>query len=220
MRFLFVLVIYFFTGCSNQSKFDIETLSFEFSKESISDKGQTQLEIKDYLLINNQLLTGEFFFNSWVSTIKTTKSFNKKVMVVVEEHQPLASLSRGRFYTQDGKIISPKEKDKELDLISIIGEDQEIPYLLSKSVALQSVLNLRNFSLISFAENGSGILTAIDNNGSRYSFSKEDFRVQLERLENFLLFELNSGNDDHIRYIDLRYKNAIAVRHDNKEESA
>ena len=45
----------------------------------------------------------------------------------------------------------------------------------------------------------------------KYSFTKGDFRVQLERLEQFILFELNSGKIDNSRYIDLRYKNAIAV---------
>ena len=58
-------------------------------------------------------------------------------------------------------------------------------------------------------------MEAEDHLGTKYSFTKEDFRVQLERLEEFILFELNSGNEDHIRYIDLRYKNAIAVSHLN-----
>jgi len=33
------------------------------------------------------------------------------------------------------------------------------------------------------------------------------------------LFELNSGSNDHIRYIDLRYKNAIAVGREKMEKS-
>ena len=62
-------------------------------------------------------------------------------------------------------------------------------------------------------------LEAEDHLGTKYSFTKEDFRVQLERLEEFILFELNSGSIDDIRYIDLRYKNAIAVKGNNMEKS-
>ena len=42
---------------------------------------------------------------------------------------------------------------------------------------------------------------------------------QLERLEDFLLFELNSGISDDIKYIDLRYKNALAVGYKNTEKT-
>ena len=52
-----------------------------------------------------------------------------------------------------------------------------------------------------------------------YRFNEEDFRVQLERLEELILFELNSGIKDDIRYIDLRYKNAIALGNKNMEKS-
>ena len=219
MRLLFVIIISFFYGCSDQIKVDIESLIFEFSREAISDKKQAQSGIEDYLLVSNKFMNGNFFSNSWISAIKTTKSFDKEVRVVIDEHQPIASLGRGRFLTQEGKIIFPKEKNKQLDLISITGEKQDITYLFGSALALQSVLNLRNYSLVSFSASDSGILTAVDSNGAKYSFNREDFRVQLERLEHFLLFELNSGSNDHIRYIDLRYKNAIAVRHDNMEES-
>ena len=144
---------------------------------------------------------------------------SNEVRVVIDEHQPIASLGRGRFLTQEGKIIFPKEKNKQLDLISITGDNQDINYLFGNALALQSVLNLRNYSLVSFSASDSGILMAVDSNGAKYSFNREDFRVQLERLEHFLLFELNSGSNDHIRYIDLRYKNAIAVGREKMEKS-
>ena len=56
-------------------------------------------------------------------------------------------------------------------------------------------------------------LKAKDDSGTEYSFSKKEFRVQLERLEDYISFELNSGKGNHIRYIDFRYNNAIAVYH-------
>ncbi|MAU55280.1 MAG: hypothetical protein CMC29_05645, partial [Flavobacteriaceae bacterium] len=91
--------------------------------------------------------------------------------------------------------------------------------LLDSTFLLQNILNLKGNSLISIEHRGSGFIEAVDNESVMYRFNKEDFRVQLERLEEFILFELNSGNKDHIRYIDLRYKNAIAVSHFNMEKT-
>ena len=66
---------------------------------------------------------------------------------------------------------------------------------------------------------GSDFLAYYDNEGIKYSFTQRDFRVQLERLEQFILFELNSGMKDNIKYIDLRYRNAIAVGNERVEKS-
>ena len=104
-------------------------------------------------------------------------------------------------------------------MISIIGDDLKIPTLLNQASSLQTVLNSTGYALTSFADEGAGILEATDNNGVKYRFNEENFRVQLERLEEFILFELNSGSNDHIRYIDLRYKNAIAVGREKMEKS-
>ena len=58
-----------------------------------------------------------------------------------------------------------------------------------------------------------------DDYGTNYLFNKGDFRVQLERLEQFILFELSSGNKDQSKYIDLRYRNAIAVSTEKMEKA-
>jgi cell division septal protein FtsQ len=164
-------------------------------------------------------LTSDFFQESWISVIKTTNTFNKDVIVEIKEHQPMASLGKDRFITQEGKIISPKEKTKNMNLIKIFGSEQEAHSLLDNAILLQNILNIREKNITRFEHKGSGFIEAEDDTGSRYSFTKGDFRVQLERLEEFILFELNSGNKDHIRYIDLRYKNAIAVSHFNMEKT-
>ena len=56
-----------------------------------------------------------------------------------------------------------------------------------------------------------GLIEVTDDKGATFVFSKKDFRVQLERLEDFISFELSSGKLDRIRNIDFRYNNAIAV---------
>ena len=205
-------------SCSGPNVIESDNVIFEDTKASISSSPFLKSEIKD-LLAKNIFFDNKFFSESWISSIKTTKSFNKNLIVEVEEHQPVASLGRGKFFTQDGKIIYPKDRNKQLDLISITGDDLKIPNLLNQASSLQTVLNSKGYVLTSFADEGSGLLEATDSNGVKYRFNEENFRVQLERLEEFILFELNSGSNDHIRYIDLRYKNAIAVGREKMEKS-
>lgn len=219
MKYFLCLFILSITACSKQDRVNTETVTFDFSKELISSLDEAKNQITTHILNKQEPLTSDFFQESWISVIKTTNTFNKDVIVEIKEHQPVASLGKDRFITQEGKIISPKEKKKNMNLIKIFGSEQEAHSLLDNAILLQNILNIREKNVTRFEHKGSGFIEAEDDTGSRYSFTKGDFRVQLERLEEFILFELNSGNKDHIRYIDLRYKNAIAVSHFNMEKT-
>ena len=219
MKYFLCLFILSITACSKQDRVNTETVTFDFSKELISSLDEAKNQITTHILNKQEPLTSDFFQESWISVIKTTNTFNKDVIVEIKEHQPVASLGKDRFITQEGKIISPKEKKKNMNLIKIFGSEQEAHSLLDNAILLQNILNIREKNITRFEHKGSGFIEAEDDTGSRYSFTKGDFRVQLERLEEFILFELNSGNKDHIRYIDLRYKNAIAVSHFNMEKT-
>ena len=219
MKYFLCLFILSITACSKQDRVNTETVTFDFSKELISSLDEAKNQITTHILNKQEPLTSDFFQESWISVIKTTNTFNKDVIVEIKEHQPVASLGKDRFITQEGKIISPKEKTKNMNLIKIFGSEQEAHSLLDNAILLQNILNSREKNITRFEHKGSGFIEAEDDTGSRYSFTKRDFRVQLERLEEFILFELNSGNKDHIRYIDLRYKNAIAVSHFNMEKT-
>ena len=197
----------------------IGSINIKISKEIISDFDQVKHQITNHLQNKNKYNKSEIFSNSWVSVIKATKTFDKELQIEVKEHQPIASLDRGRFITQEGKIITPAGGNKSLKLVSIIGKDNEYFTLLDSTFLLQDILNLKGNSLISIEHRGSGFIEAVDNESVMYRFNKEDFRVQLERLEELILFELNSGINDDIRYIDLRYKNAIALGNKNMEKS-
>jgi cell division septal protein FtsQ len=67
--------------------------------------------------------------------------------------------------------------------------------------------------VVSFELLNNDLLKTITDSGVVIIFSRKSFQVQLERLEDFISFELNSGKLEDIRNIDLRYKNAIAVKY-------
>ena len=219
MRYLLIIFFALLAGCSSQKEANIDSINIKISKEIISNFDQVKHQITNHLQNKNKYNKSEIFSNSWVSVIKATKTFDEELHIEVKEHQPIASLDRGRFITQEGKIITPAGGNKSLKLLSIIGRDNEYFTLLDSSFLLQDILNLKGNSLISIEHRGSGFIEAVDNESVMYRFNKEDFRVQLERLEELILFELNSGINDDIRYIDLRYKNAIALGNKNMEKS-
>jgi len=219
VRYLFLILVTFIIGCTKDNHMDQGSISFEFSKEAISSIDLIQNQTTRHLFDSNIDTKDELFSKSWISMIKTTQNFNRELVIEVEEHKPIAKLNEGRFFTQEGRIIEPGNKVKQLDLMKLIGADSDIPLLLDFSISLQEILNLKGISVVEFKHIGSDFLEAEDHLGTKYSFTKEDFRVQLERLEEFILFELNSGSIDDIRYIDLRYKNAIAVKGNNMEKS-
>ena len=219
MRYLLIIFVALLASCSSQKEANIDSIDIKISKEIISNFDQVKHQITNHLQNKNKYNKSEIFSNSWVSVIKATKTFDEELHIEVKEHQPIASLDRGRFITQEGKIITPAGGNKSLKLVSIIGRDNEYLTLLDSTFLLQNILNLKGNSLISIEHRGSGFIEAVDNESVMYRFNKEDFRVQLERLEELILFELNSGIIDDIRYIDLRYKNAIALGNKNMEKS-
>lgn len=219
MRYLLITFFALLASCSSQKEANIDSIDIKISKEIISNFDQVKHQITNHLQNKNKYNKSEIFSNSWVSVIKATKTFDEELHIEVKEHQPIASLDRGRFITQEGKIITPAGGNKSLKLVSIIGRDNEYLTLLDSTFLLQNILNLKGNSLISIEHRGSGFIEAVDNESVMYRFNKEDFRVQLERLEDLILFELNSGIIDDIRYIDLRYKNAIALGNKNMEKS-
>jgi len=198
---------------------DSQSISIKYSKEGISHPSILEGKILSYLQKTDFTMEEELFLNSWISFFKTTSNLGNEVLVEVIEHKPVASLDNNRYLTQGGWIIEPEKENKTLNLIQLIGKDRKLNHLLDVASSLQTILNFGSNYIVKIEDKGTNFLEATDNSGRKYRFTEENFRVQLERLEDFLLFELNSGKGDDIKYIDLRYKNALAVGYKNTEKT-
>ena len=219
MRSFLIIFLLMMTACSVQNQPTDQQFVIKFSKEIISDIAILEPKISNHLHNLQTNNKEEIFTNSWVSIFKATQNFNEKTLIEIEEHQPIAILENDRFLTQEGKIISPDDMAKNLSLISISGSDDQIEILLNYARQMQNVLNLKGNKLQHLGHEGTDFIKAQDDYGTNYLFNKGDFRVQLERLEQFILFELSSGNKDQSKYIDLRYRNAIAVSTEKMEKA-
>ena len=214
--FIFFLTVIMVLGCSQNISESLKNpLVITSEREIISDL--ESLENNLYQSLNNSsaknISLEDIFEDSWLSSIKTDYSLDRPVSVEIKEHHPIANIGRERYLTQRGKSINPKGQFKKLSVININGPEGSISNLIDLSRELQTKLNKLDLKVISFELKNKDQLKAKDDSGTEYIFSKKEFRVQLERLEDYISFELNSGKRNHIRYIDFRYNNAIAVYH-------
>ena len=214
--FISFLAMILVLGCSKDISESLSNpLIITSEREIISDLESLENHLIQSL--NNSSVQNisieDVFEDSWLSSIKTDYSLDRPVTIEIIEHHPIAIIGRDRFLTQRGKFINPKGQFKELGIISINGPEDSINNLMNLSRELQTKLNKLDLKVISFELKNKDQLKAKDDSGTEYIFSKKEFRVQLERLEDYISFELNSGKVNHIRYIDFRYNNAIAVYH-------
>ena len=216
LYFMYFSSLILVSGCAQDITTPLSTpLVITSEKEIISDLESVENNLIKY--INNSSVLNisiqDVFEDSWLSSIKTDYSLDKSISVEIKEHHPIAILGTGRYLTQSGKSINPKGKFKKLNLIKINGPEDSLSNLVNFSRELQTKLNKLELRVISLELKNKGQIKAKDDSGTEYIFSQKEFRVQLERLEDFISFELNSGKGNHIRYIDFRYNNAIAVYH-------
>ena len=214
--FISYLALILALGCSQDISESLSSpLVITSEREIISDL--ESLENHLFQSLNNSSVQNisieSVFEDSWLSSIKTDYSLDKSVSVEIKEHHPIASIARDRYLMQTGKSINPKGQFRKLSVVSINGPKESLSNLINLSRELQAKLNKLDLRVISFEFKNKDQLKAKDDFGTEYIFSQKEFRVQLERLEDYISFELNSGKRNHIRYIDFRYNNAIAVYH-------
>ena len=214
--FISLLVMISVLGCSQDISESLSNpLVITSERETISDLESLENHLFQFLNNSsaNNISLENLFEDSWLSSIKTDHSLDRSISVEIKEHHPIASIGRDKYFTQRGESINPRGQFKKLSVISINGPEDSIINLLNLSRELQAKLNRLDLRVISFELKNKDQLKAKDDSGTEYVFSKKEFRVQLERLEDYISFELNSGKRNHIRYIDFRYNNAIAVYH-------
>jgi len=203
-------------GCSKADDLDIKQNKDIniFSKHAfISDYVQVNQRLLDFIELELLDLNSnsEIFTNTWVHSFHYKKRWPNVLDIEIEEHQPFAKLSNSNYLTHSGHIIFPEKTDISINVLYIDAPDDETLELLYLSRDIQSLFNKLKRKLKKIESQNNGLIEVTDEEGATFVFSKKNFRVQLERLEDFISFELSSGKLDHIKNIDFRYNNAIAV---------
>ncbi len=188
------LTLFLILGCSQDISESLSNpLVITSEREIISDLDSLENHLFQSLNKSSvqNISIEDVFEDSWLSSIKTDYSIDRPVSVEIKEHHPIANIGRDRYLTQRGKSINPKGQFKQLSIISINGPEDLLSNLINLSRELQTKLNKLDLRVISFELRNKDQLKAKDDSGTEYIFSKKEFRVQLERLEDYISFELN-----------------------------
>tara|TARA_Y100001970_G_scaffold290274_1_gene423375 strand:- start:30085 stop:30744 length:660 start_codon:yes stop_codon:yes gene_type:complete len=212
-NFLLVFFILLLSCSSNyQSSID-STIKIETKRDLLTDENFILSSLDNLLFdMNKDRHQQSVLDQTWINKLTATRKMSNEVHIGIVEYQPLAITPDGSYLTQSGHLISPKAFSKSINVMMIDAPERRILETFYISRQIQQNLNLyggvlRKISLI----NDSFYLVS-DLDGREIVFSKKNFRVQLKRLEDLILFELNSGNINDIKKLDFRYKNAVAVK--------
>ena len=126
-----------FFGCSETNTFnklnEIE-VSFSSNHKMMSNKEQIREAFIELLLDESskkEYLQNQLYQNSWVYAFQSKRKWPNKYELKIKEHQPIAKWQEGKFITQSGVLINPENKIKEIELITLIGledEKYELPF--------------------------------------------------------------------------------------------
>ena len=216
MKINFIFLIFLgFLGCSQlkeTSLFENPEINLLFDHKAISNKDFISSNISEFLSTNNDKSSEvTFYHETWVYALDKRNTTSNTISVRIREHQPLARWKDKGFLTHSGHLIYPKQSELDFNLITLRGPEESKFILLDYSRELEKQLNRFNQDLVEFRLHRGGHIDAITSTGMNLLFYKENFRDQLERLENLITFELVSGKLNNIKSIDLRYKNGISV---------
>ena len=213
LRIIIISLLFVF-GCSN-SKFDNNKsthLNINITSDHNLISNQNALEGIILGILDSNSHNTDQLKDTWVHSLSSRKTWPDKILVSVQEYKPLAIFNSRSFLTHKGNLIHPELTEIDINLVNLIGAEEDALYLYYISRDIQSQLNRLSTRLANVQLVNEGLIRAESSEGLILVFSKKDFRSQVERLEDFISFELTSGKLQKLQNIDFRYNNAIAVR--------
>jgi len=217
MKFVFIIFLFLSLGCSNQiEEKNLSDINISISSEHriLSNPELIREKFLDLLSdekLDFSLLTNELYKNTWVYAFQSKKRWPNRYDINIREHQPIAKWGEENYLTHSGMLINPTSSNSSVHLVVLKGKESEKFLLLDISRQIQNQLNRYNDTIKEVNLSSAGVLLISTEKGAELVFTKGDFREQLERLEDFISFELFSGKLNNIRNIDFRYKNGISV---------
>jgi len=224
MKLFFCIFLLLSFGCSkNAEEKDFSKADILISSNHKILSNPKLIEETFVNLLNNQeldfnLLSNILYKDTWVYAFQSKKRWPNSYEIKVKEHQPLAKWGDTKYLTHSGRLINPSINDSSIKLIVLNGKDSEKFFLINISRQIQKQLNRYNESIKEVNLSSRGFLIVITQKGTEFIFTKKNFREQLERLEDFISFELFSGKLNNIKNMDFRYKNGVAVLFYKKKE--
>ena len=216
-RITFLIIILLSLGCSknidyeNLNEIDI-SISSDHKILSSSDLiKETFLNFLNEQVIDFSSVSKDLYKTTWVYAFQAKRKWPNRYNIRVKEHQPLAKWGDNKFLTHSGILIKPSIDDSNIHLVLLRGTESDKFILLDISRQIQNQLNRYNEKVEEVNLSSGGYLKVTTEKGTELTFTTKNFREQLERLEDFISFELFSGKLNSIRNMDFRYNNGVSI---------
>ena len=216
-RITLLIIILLGLGCSknidyeNLNEIDI-SISSDHKILSNSDLiKETFLSFLNEQVIDFSSVSKDLYKTTWVYAFQAKRKWPNQYSIRVKEHQPLAKWGDNKFLTHSGILIKPSIDDSNIHLVLLRGKESDKFVLLDMSRQIQNQLNRYNEKVEEVNLSSGGYLKVTTEKGTELTFTTKNFREQLERLEDFISFELFSGKLNNIRNMDFRYNNGVSI---------
>ncbi len=216
-RITFLIIILLSLGCSKNIDYEnLDEIDISISSDhkilSSSDLiKETFLSFLNEQVIDFSSVSKDLYKTTWVYAFQAKRKWPNLYSIRVKEHQPLAKWGDNKFLTHSGILIKPSINDSNIHLVLLKGRESDKFILLDISRQIQNQLNRYNEKVEEVNLSSGGYLKVTTEKGTELTFTTKNFREQLERLEDFISFELFSGKLNSIRYMDFRYNNGVSI---------
>jgi cell division protein FtsQ len=148
----------------------------------------------------------------WLSTAEIRKIWPDTVVVVLQEHVPVAYWGKNSLVDEKGVVFTPKKiVDVAADLPRLSGQDENGLLVLDTYQRMNQILAPLKMYVVAIELSDRHAWTVTLNNGIQLMFGRDNL---WQRLEHFINAYPQTIGDkaDRVKSVDLRYENGLAVK--------
>lgn len=160
--------------------------------------------------IDLDVLKAELETQPWISQVAVRREWPDKLVIEVEEEQPIARWNDSQLLNQQGQIFSPRNAVDRLQLPKLTGPAQSEQTVMLQYQQFNQLLYPLGVRIRDLTLNERGAWTMTLTNGAEVRLGRDEVLERLRRLVVFLESEYGAELVN-IAAIDLRYRNGIAV---------
>ena len=144
----------------------------------------------------------------WVSDAGVRRTWPDRLVISVQEHQPLARWGEDGLVTAEGVVFRPERHEFPQGLVRLAGPDDQAAEVVRRFQAWQSLLKPLGLGILALEDDPRGAWTLVPDAGFTLLLGKSDVEERLDRFLKAYPAILAAGRPARV---DVRYSNGLAV---------
>lgn len=163
-----------------------------------------------FFTVDMQVLHETAKKNPWVASVSAQKQWPDTVIVLIEEHVPVAHWNSGQLISSRGQVFATNEADEIQGLPWLHGPDEQLEAVLDNWVRFNTMLESANLEIHELVLDQRGSWSLTLDKGTELHLGRHSANDRLERLMRSWTTLLYQHDLPPVR-VDLRYTNGFAV---------